>query len=612
MTTKTIEDTIKECYELVSDAYSRPNLKGPRIVKEDKKYEETAFLDWINHEIGINTNFIEKLSKIKPMENIIKGLFSHEFGHYFYHPFDLSMHLYLSHQAEKAFDNDKMQLSDIIFPLFTDFMNNVIVTYNGLLKDELKDTMEAHYETCDKGAVWTAMFGAYKELIDLDVELDYSKFSDEKTKQIEDTIKKLTYDDKGNPRFSFRQVNVSDTTDFGTQNAMMMRFYEAIAPLIDIKYIKCGIGMGKSGANIKIKPEDLKGLSSGEKEQVEEAMRKLAKNLPKDIYDEIKKKYSDDKDNINKDPDQSYGIGSGEADLSIANKDTIDYYRELAKAFGIYVRPKRTLSVSSINIPFGKKEFKPSDSPLNIDMRFSGGKTLPGLTKVAKKEQIPYPSTREVIPRLILYKDASGSMPIPSQRKCYGTLAGTIFVLSYLRSNAPVGIALFDSESSEVLYSANEDDLLEVLCGYKGGGTEVDIEKLKKDLKDNPGLNIPIDKNMDVEEMKRHPLFRNYLKKVAKITGFNKLKYEQMTDFVIISDGGIGNIGDLVTFFKANENYRPTIIHTSSMNLDVPGYNQKTSGFYEGITIYRALTREDVINMTKESIENNLLSKYHV
>ena len=66
--------------------------------------------------------------------------------------------------------------------------------------------------------------------------------------------------------------------------------------------------------------------------------------------------------------------------------------------------------------------------------------------------------------------------------KCYGTLAGAIFIMSYLRSGSEVGVAIFDTETTDVVHSYDENELLAALCSYKGGGTDLDMKKLRKDL----------------------------------------------------------------------------------------------------------------------------------
>lgn len=373
---------------------------------------------------------------------------------------------------------------------------------------------------------------------------------------------------------------------------------------------------GGSGAGELITPEDIKNLPPNLRTKIKDALRDLLKNMPPDLYQKIKGHFlGEDKSNS---PEHGTGIGTSSADTQDAKKETVEYYRDAARYFGLRVRPKRSLSLSKVSIPFGKREFRTTDSAIGLDTRFSGPRILPGLTKTRRVEPIPYPATREIIPTLLIRKDASGSMWNPNDlgHKCYGTLAGAIFIMSYLRSGSEVGVAIFDTETTDVVHSYDENELLAALCSYKGGGTDLDMEKLRKDLDDGMwGGRLSIDRNIDIEELKRNPVYRSFLRAYERknaIISVKGLKAKRMTDFVIITDGGIGNIDELLQFFHDNQEFRPTILHTGGYEIKVPGYDQKTSGVYEGITIWKAETREDVIEMTHKSLEQNLLSTYRL
>ena len=373
---------------------------------------------------------------------------------------------------------------------------------------------------------------------------------------------------------------------------------------------------GGRGAGELITPEDVKNLPPNLRTKINGALRDLLKNMPPDLYNKIKGHFlGEDKSTS---PEQGTGIGTGSVDTKDAKKETVEFYRDAAKYFGLMIRPKRSLSPSRVYIPFGKKEFRTTDSAIGLDTRFSGPRILPGLTKTRRVEPIPYPPTREIIPALLIRKDASGSMWNPNDlgHKCYGTLAGAIFIMSYLRSGSEVGVAIFDTETTDVVHSYDENELLAALCSYKGGGTDLDMKKLRKDLDEGMwGGRLLIDRNIDIEELKRNPIYRSFLKAYERknaIVNVKGLKAKRMTDFVIITDGGIGNIDELLQFFHDNQEFRPTILHTGGYEIKVPGYDGKTSGIYEGITIWKAETREDIIEMTHKSLKENLLSTYRV
>jgi hypothetical protein len=598
---KDLEKILVDAFEEVKDSFYRPPISGPEIIweKSEQSGYGTAVINLATLKISVNAHYILKLAQgdKKKISANAKGEFSHEFGHYQFFPAELSLDLYLSFMAQKDFK----EAADDIYSYYIDYINDILVIQNDFNKEDLKSSLKSIWQTSDKHPLRAAIWKAYDEreaedehkvktrIMELGLGIDVKKYTTDIIPKIEHAVSEL------------KSIIVSASQDCGLQYSQLLRFGEAIKPLLPKQKSQ---GSHPNGKKQLITPEDIKNLPVHLQNKVEEELKKLMTKLPKDLYGDIKKHFFGKEEPVE-------GAGSGIGDtpdkMKLAEKETIDYYRDLAQQFGIYIRPKRSLSMSTVNITFGKKDFKPTDSSLALDLRFSGGKILPGLTKTVRKEKVPFPNTQEIIPNLILYKDASGSMPDPKEHKCYGTAAGTIFILSYLRSYANVGIALFDAETSSVLFSRKEDELLKVLCGYKGGGTEVDIEQLKKDLEKSNDYRLRLDQGLNMEEIKRNPFFRRYLIKNAKITGVDRLQIKGNTDFVIITDGGIGNIKTLIDIFHEHKEYRPTIIHTGSYTLDVEGYDQKTSGFFDGITIYKAGNREDIIGITKKTLIHNLL-----
>ena len=590
MEVKKLEELIRKKFEDIKNTYYRPPISGPKIIRKDEELS-TAFLDWLNLVVGINIDFVNKLSQHEDIETIIEGLITHEFGHYNFHPKELSMKLYLSYQAEKTFK----ELAQDVYGYFTDFENNMMIYYQDMKKESLAKILRASYMLAKDSKVTTALMLYYKEKMGIDVDIDLKRFDNSTRKKIAKAVKEL------------KKIIIDSKQDHGLQYSQMFMFGNAIKPLLkEEKNKACMVFL--SGGNKLIRKKDIEGLPIDAREKVERAIRKLIKVLPKKAYEDIKKHFLVEREESRE--SSGIGIGLGSLDIKLADKETIRYYKEAAKEYGIFIRPRRTRGISSVDIVFGQRDFKPTDQTVNIDVRYSGGKILPGLTKTRRTEKIPYPSTIEILPTLILYKDASGSMPDPRYKKSYDTIAGAMFILSYLRSHAKVGVALFDSNTSDIFYSNNEDELLSVLCGYKGGGTSIDIERLKKDLKESKQdylLDIKLE-----EEVKRNPFFRKYLIKkahvnVSKIETNNK----KIVDFVIITDGGIDNIDEVIGFLNDNQQYRPTIIHTGTFELKIPGYDNETSGMYEGISVLKCNTRQDIIEMSKKIIMKNLLSKFY-
>ena len=494
---------------------------------------------------------------------------------------------------------------------------------------------------------------------DLDVDVDLSRYTPEMQSEIDDAVKILN-------KLLIKKFSSLDRDNFGYQYVGMKNFGEAILPLL--KYsnqsqsqgqgqVQQGQGQGQqsqgqgqgqqgegeeqqgqgqgqgqgqqgegsylgltpeggSGAQVMLTPQMISQLPSSVRSALKKGLEPIVKNFNMGTYQQLKQFF------FKQGQEQSggsggKGVGFGSIDEALANKEIRDYYKEAAKAYGTVYRPRKGMCISAEDDYLGKEQFRFNVPTHLIDVRFSGGKILPTVTHVKAKVKVPVLKKKKFLPRAIIYKDSSGSMPDPRSETCYATIAGSVIGLSYLQSGSQVGVAMFDSETSNIVNTYDPDEFLGVLCGYKGGGTAVDIEKLKEDLKSGK-LDLPIDPDLDEAELKNNPYFQQilksrgkskYLKKNARITGYGKLDLNPATDFYIITDGGIANIKELLDFFNENEGYNPTIIHTGNYELNVEGYDQKTSGKYGKINVYKADTREDIIKMTQKATLANLRSK---
>jgi len=582
---KKLEVLLAKAFDDVRNSYYRPPVEGPEISWHPMELEMllgsqgTALYNWLTSRVTINAEFVQKLAEFEDLEVVSRGLFTHEIGHYMLHPRNLSLNLYLCFTARKNFK----ELAGPLWAGYTDFQDNNLVVEQGINADDLKQTLKATFKKIQASPASAAIFLAYNKMLGLGLDI---KLKDEVKSEIRKAVKEL------------EQITITSSQDYGLQYSQFLRFANALKPLLELHDPDTGC---KCGSGRMVCPEDVKALPQDLKGKVEDAIRQLSKHLPKDLYEEVKKHYLGEEEERKT---HGKGIGAESEEPQAAELKTIEYYKDCIRAFGYYVKPKRSRGVSTVTIPFGKKDFRPGDNPLKLDLRFSGGKILPGLTKTTLTEKIPYPASTEVMPRLLLEKDVSGSMPDPRQEKCHGTIAAGIIAKSYLESGSEVGVVLFDSSSTEIVYGKNQDELLKLLCSYKGGGTSIDMEKLREDLKAR-SEHMPLDARLDINSLKNNPFFRKYLRKEAKIQlrGTGK----QPTDLVIITDGGIANIEEMLDFCTQNPNYRPTIIHTGGFNLDIPGYDQQTSGVYEGITVLKAESPEDIIEMAKKTTRQKLL-----
>ncbi len=364
-----------------------------------------------------------------------------------------------------------------------------------------------------------------------------------------------------------------------------------------------GHGCGLAGGFTQ---EEMRSLAPAQREQLLKELRELLKSLPRSLYEELRKHYLGE---VPPAPERQASIGLGTAGFTEADDQTVTYYMDAARAYGIIIAPREACAMDIAEIESGKREWMPGDDARRLDVSRSGGKILPPLVRKPRRIKIPVPAVRDTTPALMLYKDASGSMPDPCTEECFGTIGGAILINSYRAAGAPVGVVLFDSASRPAYTDAREENLIRQLCSYMGGGTHVDLERLQEDLS-AMGDHVPsFSRGITQEEAKNNPMLKRYLQKEGRISRA-ALQKDMPVDYVIITDGGIANLDDFAAYMKENkERFRPSIIHTGGFGLELQGYDGNTSGVYQGIAVYRAHAPQDIITFSKEVAKTNLLRR---
>lgn len=162
------------------------------------------------------------------------------------------------------------------------------------------------------------------------------------------------------------------------------------------------------------------------------------------------------------------------------------YYREQA-APHLIPFPQRRMPESEEPLPEGLDVWDAGSPVENIDWMESALRSpvlIPGFTTVERTYGVSAGAepAREPID-LDLYVDCSGSMPDPRSQISYLTLAGAIIALSALRVRSKVQATLWSGQQ-EVLstsgFVSDETEILNVLCGYFGGGTQFPIPLLRE------------------------------------------------------------------------------------------------------------------------------------
>jgi hypothetical protein len=113
---------------------------------------------------------------------------------------------------------------------------------------------------------------------------------------------------------------------------------------------------------------------------------------------------------------------------------------------------------------------------------------VPGVTTVQRLAGTVEGDDRDEQPvDLDIYVDSSGSMPNPSERVSYLTLAGAILALSALRVGARVQVTLWSGTDQFTCtdgFTRDERSILGVLTGYFGGATAFPLHVLRDTYRD--------------------------------------------------------------------------------------------------------------------------------
>jgi len=164
----------------------------------------------------------------------------------------------------------------------------------------------------------------------------------------------------------------------------------------------------------------------------------------------------------------------------------VKYYRERAAPYLIPF-PTRRFPQSTDPLPEGLEPWDVGDALDAADWLQSvlqSPHIVPGMTTVQRIWGTAEGGEPARVPLdLDLYVDSSGSMPNPQQLTSYPALAGAILCLSALRAGARVQATLWSGKNQCTTtrgFVRDSTDVLNVLTGYFGGGTQFPIHVLRE------------------------------------------------------------------------------------------------------------------------------------
>jgi len=186
------------------------------------------------------------------------------------------------------------------------------------------------------------------------------------------------------------------------------------------------------------------------------------------------------------------------------------FYESLAQKQKIRIKKTHLIS-SNGAYPTSLDKFNFSDSLVDFDPFSSmGTKIIPGVSNKWVRETISSYGQLEKTPDLCLLLDDSGSMPDPRKQISNAVISSLVIAREYTKNNSLVQVTLFSDRTKSFDSSKDYNKIASHLLNYKNGS----------------------DTLISLEEVPR----------------------KEGADYVLITDGQIGNRGDVVGFLNEHAN----------------------------------------------------------
>ncbi|MEW6002695.1 MAG: vWA domain-containing protein [Nitrospirota bacterium] len=472
------------------------DLFYPPILKVELADIEASEIDFSSrsYRIILGRDLIKTLS-----QEALLGIIHHELNHWVKHPYDVRTIILEDHYL------GGMPNSDVIRNFFDDAVANLdLVVNKGLM-----EVSKAYAEIPAITKVDRLLRAFYREVTGLD-------FGSRRGTEFQDRLKELT------------RMDFLDTTRRRIRSNIR-RFAEIVGDLVEAEIV----------------PFSLFSLKNFSPDEIKSAMRNIAEELDPKEYREVAEKVLNRVTEL--------GISPGKASLiRDLERPDIHWYKTRSNRYAICIK---AFSKKDSLYPLELKDFELDDNMDIFSPVESYGKVLPGLAKKYQLEEFEGHGKLS-IPDVVIIMDSSGSMRHPDLDISYAVLGAFSIARNYFEHDSRVGVINFSDTNLEVEPTWDKARSYEMLKVYQGGGTMLDLDRL-----------------------------RRYLNKLGN-------RVEEM-DLILITDAGIDNINgvvDCLSKLKA----RATIIWIRG---DAKGHQ----GFEKG---YRLLKEGLPLSVTFVEIED--------
>lgn len=526
-----LDKTVQEVWKKEKVRFNHPQINGP-IVVDSLEGQDSASFDWIDRKIRISEGFVADITKYMPMQPAVEAILRHETGHWMFFPRELSDKLYLMAEAHKIFK----EKAEPIYMFYSDLANEGSVIHWGLGGEELLQMREVFAKQAEQKE---GKDGASVIINNL-MRAKYVHTFKDSFKQIDLTPKQKEYFEKVKD-IPYIELSLDEHL------ASLYRFGKAIEDLIIPQKI---ILICKHGTVGGIPITELDGGLSGILQKKGVRAYRVVKQFLKEVRPDFDDSFGDD-------GPKGAGVGTGHKDFK-RHDEQISLYKRWAANHGVYIVKKPVEADSTALYRSGKKEYEIGDPTHKIDIFGSRGQiALPGVTKVHQDEEGKLPAIQWSIPHLNLGIDSSASMTNPADlRGAIQVLCAFVMGANYHKNGAMVGGWNFSEDIAFLPPSRELDAYYSLMCGFWGGGTHLNIDKLKKfvetsELGRKTGIQFSTEKDYQhmldrmSEEDKKKVMDKSLVLDMSKL----KAKYAKL-DNVIITDGFIANNEQVINYLN--------------------------------------------------------------
>lgn len=586
----------KKLVEKVRGWYHFPPLREPEIVPE---LEGGAHFDFSTSDTRISEKFVREITERTGLsrDECLEGILTHEIGHYMIFPRTLGTIMLSGKMLDDFFGSRgkepaeaERKKQNFIFQTFADMTDDTSSVLDGNRRDSILKMRTASQQTIDDEVnknIRSLMLGYLHRQAGIGYQLeDGLKPYLERMLQIEFLSPENNRAPQDPQKLRLSLFQWGDIV-----NDLLKQHGASGTPSLD------DLSMNAPGdADID---EILKNAPAGE---IRRALREVSDKISRGEYKQVREWLKERGVELpDSSPEKPYvTIGTSRGELQV-DEETVRYYRELSKEYPLPVHRK------PISTEKTKKSFEETEKwvigkePLQALPNLSGGMLLPGITRKVRVQERKIQTTDYDIPHLLTVIDSSGSMPNPSDRKSQAVLAAVCAARAYHVQDSAVGVINFSGDSFYLPYTRDLNNALAAIVAYQGGGTSVDMDILKKMLR-------PEEFRLYEEHPELHVgrVPQEALKKTVDLSlpSFRKALESGSIDLLMFTDGGIGNLEEVLGFFEeTNTLHRGTIILTDR-------YAQPITEKKDGkIRIYHIKDEKDIPNIVIGDVRGNL--NYH-